>query len=784
MTRPHRRLSFLTLSLPCAAFILAVSPPSDVMAQGLPADYARAQAIYTSRDSLVDLAIGFPDRPHWIEGTHTFWYKVSTEGGYRIVSVDADAAEKSAAFDHARLAASLSDATGESYTAVTLPYDSFRVLGALEAVEFRIEGRTWRCSLSDYRFEQVGEESGLSEPSASDPQPEGALSPDGRWEALVRDHNVAIRRVGSSEIRALSTDGSDSDGYEHETFNWSPDSRKLAAYRVRPAVRRLDHYVEAFPDDQLQPRYFSRVAGQNPGDVIEVETPVLFDIQTGGQVIVDRSLFPNALEQSELQWWEDSRAFHFEYYERGAEVYRIIEVDGTTGVARALLDEQPETFFSAPSRYRYDTENGEEIIWASTRDGWKHLYLLDGRTGAVKTQITQGKWAVWDVDYVDEVNRQIWFTAGGMYADQDPYLDHFFRVGFDGSGLTAFTEANGIHTVTWSPDREYYVDTWSRVDAPPVSMLRRTSDQSVVLELERGDISALTARGWVAPEPFVAKGRDGVTDIWGMIVRPSNFDPSRSYPVIEYIYTGTRPEVDKTFEIHYPWPGQSGGGDLRIGNAHRLNMALAELGFIVVQIDGMGHEGRSRTFREVRWRNVKDDGYPDRIPWHQAVAERYPYYDITRVGLIGSSAGGRAAVGGMLFYPEFYDVAVAVNGNHDLRLSSIRFEQALGWPVGPLYAENSNVENAWRLRGNLLLGVSELDTILHPASTFRLAAALMDAHKDFDLVVIFGADHSEGAWSATDRRMFFHHKVWDFFVKHLLGIEPPDWNAIEVGEGR
>ena len=388
----------------------------------------------------------------------------------------------------------------------------------------------------------------------------------------------------------------------------------------------------------------------------------------------------------------------------------------------------------------------------------------------MKNQITQGEWVVKAVDYVDEANRQIWFRAGGTQAGRNPYFSHYFRVGFDGAGLTQFTDANGHHQVTWSPDREFYVDTWSRQDAPPVSMLRRTRDQSVVMELERADISALIAQEWTSPEPFVAKGHDGVTDIWGVIVRPSNFDPSRRYPVIEYIYATQSPQLLKDFQISANFQR---GARLSVFRWHRQMMTLAELGFIVVQIEGMGSSGRSKAFQAVRWKNLKGDSYPDRIRWHQAVAEQYPYYDVDRVGVIGFSAGGRAAADGIIFFPEFYDVAVASSGGYDLRLGIMAWEQYLGWPVGPLYDENSVLDNAWRLQGKLLISVGETD--LGTPHTLRFAAALIKA-KDFDMAVVPVRGHS-----APWRGMFFQRKAWDFFVRHLLGVEPPNRNAVGAG---
>ena len=399
----------------------------------------------------------------------------------------------------------------------------------------------------------------------------------------------------------------------------------------------------------------------------------------------------------------------------------------------------------------------------SERDGWQHLYLYDGATGRVKNQITRGEWVVRDVQRVDEENRQIWFTAGGMNPGQDPYFVHYYRINFDGTGLTTFTEADGNHSVSWSPSGEYYVDLWSRVDLAPAGQLRRTQDQGVVMDLERGDTGGLVGAGWTQPEVFVAKGRDGVTDIWGMIIRPTNFDPRRKYPVIEYIYAGPHGFfTPKDFNVDSP---------LR---------KLAELGFILVQVDGMGTAGRSRVFHDVAWKNIRDAGFPDRILWHRAIAARYPWYDISRVGIYGGSAGGQNAMGALLFHPDFYKVAVSFAGCHDNRMDKIWWnEQWMGWPLDESYIASSNMENAHLLQGHILLVLGELDTNVDPASTMQVVNALIEAGKHFDLLVFPGEDHGAGRRGPT--AAYGDLKRNDFFVRHLLGVEPPNRNLAGAG---
>jgi dipeptidyl aminopeptidase/acylaminoacyl peptidase len=425
-------------------------------------------------------------------------------------------------------------------------------------------------------------------------------------------------------------------------------------------------------------------------------------------------------------------------------------------VARIVIDEREATFVSNYSTvWRQDINDGAEILWMSERDGWKHLWLYDGTSGRVKNQVTTGEWVVRGVDTVDVAKRQVYFRASGMYRGKDPYLVHAYRINFDGTGLVALTQGDGTHTVSWSPDREYYVDTWSRVDMPPVMELHRASDRSIIAELERTDVTVAEQSGWRRPEVFSAKGRDGVTDIWGIIIRPSRFDPRRAYPVIENIYAGPHDHfVPKAFSAQ--------GG----------MQALAELGFIVVQIDGMGTAQRSKAFHNVAWKNIADAGFPDRILWHRAVAAKYASYDTTRVGIYGTSAGGQNSTGALLFHPEFYKVAVSAVGCHDNRMDKISWnEQWMGYPVGPEYAASSNVEHAGKLRGRLLLVVGELDTNVDPQSTMQVINALVKADKQYDFLFLPGAGHgSGGAYGSRVRN--------DYFVRHLLGVAPPDWNAI------
>ncbi len=691
------------------------------------ADYERADTILKCSDRVYSPAI----HPEWIDSSHYFWYKNHEKEGDFYYLVNAESGKKQRAADKKGLAAFFSK-------------KQKKLAESLLKEEEKRPDR-WR------RREEA---------------PVPVVSPDKKWEAYVKDNNLYLSPVRDEKEKdkpkeeiALTMDGTANLRYDGWSIIWSPDSRKLATVKVRDVQERRIPLIESSPSSQKQP-ILQWCNYAKPGDVLPVYLPVLFDVEARKQMALNVTPYENQFYLNLTGWREDSRAFTFEFNQRGHQRYVIGEVSAADGSIRHLVDEQTKTFIYYYNNYRYDLDDGKELLWISERDGWRHLYLIDGTNGQVKQQVTKGEWVVRQVDYVDEqvdyvdeTNRVVYFTASGFNKGEDPYNLHYCRINLDGTGFTDMTPENGNHRVTFSADRSYFTDVYSRPDLPPVSQLKRTSDASVVAGLQRCDVSALQAESWQMPEVFCAKGRDGQTDIWGNIYRPMHFDASKSYPVVEFIYAGPHDShVDKDFKP-----------------AHHLVSKLVELGFIVVSIDGMGTSNRSKAFHDVCWKNLKDAGFPDRIAWMKAAGAKYKYMDLNRVGIYGWSAGGQNAMAALLFHNDFYKVAVALCGCHDNRMDKIWWnEQWMGYPIDASYSTSSNVDNAYRLKGKLLLINGELDDNVDPASTLQVVSALMKANKNFEQLYLPGKTHSLGG-------PFEMHKMHDFFVKNLLGQEPPEW---------
>ena len=719
--------------------------------------------------------------PHWFDDGNQFWYrKKMGDGRVSFQKVHAIEGIQAPAMDHALLAACFTAFSGVSVDPYRLPVEALegmddedgviRLIGPdRDWLWVPLQGRLTACASAPVTEKSAPDAApgGRRRSNQRDPVDRGLKSPDGSQRLWVKDHNLWLEDLETRQQRALSFDGNPGASFQPNAARdryvgmqyereepaqgvpqayWSPDGQWVVAMCYEPGIEREVHLVESSPKDQLQPKWH-QYPYLKPGDRIPIQKPRLFHVTSGKELALDDRLFSNPWSITRMRWDSSSERFTFLYNQRGHQVLRVVAVSVPDGTVSALIDEQSATFidYAYKHAYYYMEERGE-ILWMSERDGWNHLYLMDAQTGQLKRQLTQGEWVVRRIREVNEAKGHVWFEASGLDAYQDPYYIHHCRIDLDGDRWVRLTSSDGDHEITFSPDGRFLLDRWSRVDQAPVVELRRAEEGALVMELERAALEGLLETGWQIPERFVAKGRDGVTDIHGVIYKPTDFDPDRSYPVIEKIYAGPHGSfVPKAFRPYHS------------------AQSMAEHGFIVVQIDGMGTSNRSKAFHDVCWKNIGDAGFPDRIAWMREAARTRPYMDLNRVGIYGGSAGGQNTLRGLLAHGDFYKVGVADCGCHDNRMDKIWWNELwMGWPLGPHYEEQSNVTQAHRLEGDLLLIVGELDRNVDPASTLQVVDALIKADKPFDMLVMPGVGHGAAGTPYGQKRMT------SFFVEHLL----------------
>ncbi|MBP3211620.1 MAG: prolyl oligopeptidase family serine peptidase [Prevotella sp.] len=806
VTLPQR--NFVTL-LPCyfvTLLLCSFVSTSPCLAQGTVDDYNRAYSLYAKFNA--QNVYHWAQNVRWVDSTHVFHYSVQTPEGQRFIVFDADKNSKQEYTSEKEMneaLAAIRPASKERQHRFGPPPTGG---GQRGTTPFRQPQRHWM---------EVDEEQ----------EQRLVTSPDGKLEAWIEGYNVIVHQVGRpySEKLQLTQDGTIGHYYSNRIL-WSPDSRKIFVCKRKAVEKRYAYYVESSPQDQLQPILHKQEYAK-PGDDLPQFTPYIFNLNPCPSPKVEGSDTPQNLETGNsetrtllnpsqpltplpsreglgvglqysldwFQWTPDSRYVTMEYNQRGHKLYQLLAMDAETGKLTTLVEEHSEKFVNYNRIWRRWLSDGR-LLWTSERDNWNHLYLYgskaskkskkqrakaslsslptgEGRGGASpfegwgEAPITRGSWCVRDILHVDEANEVIYFTASGVHPDEDPYNIHYFTVRFDGSDFQELTPEPGNHRAQFSFDRQFLVDTYSAPDKAPVTKLHAIGSApspsgegrgEASTLIETSDLSRILANGWQAPEVFVAPGRDGTTPMWGIIQRPTNFDPSKKYPVIEYIYAGPGDAyTPKSF------------------NPYNWNMtSLAELGFIVVQLDGMGTSWRGKAFEEVCYKNLKDAGFPDRKAWIRAAAAKYPYMDADNVGIFGASAGGQESTTAVLLHGDFYKAAYSSCGCHDNRMDKIWWnEQWMGYPVDSSYVECSNVYHASKLERPLMLVVGELDDNVDPASTMQVADALIRAGKDFELVVLPGVHHTMG-------ERFGEHKRYDFFVRHLLGVEPPKWSEVKT----
>lgn len=603
------------------------------------------------------------------------------------------------------------------------------------------------------------------------------LSPNKKKEAFLRDYNLWVREVATKKETQLTTDGvkdfgyaTDNAGWVHSDrpiLLWSPDSKKIATfqqdqrgvgemYLVNTQVGhpKLEAWKYPLPGDKVVTT-IQRVT-------IDVENPRVVRLQMASDQ--HRSSLCDNLtcrggEWADVEWAPDATEIAFVSTSRDHKHEQLRIADANTGAVRDVMEESVPTFYESGNgavNWRY-LPASNEVIWFSERDNWGHLYLYEASTGKLKNQITKGDWNVTQLLHVDDKNRTLYFLGVGREPGRDPYFAHLYKVSFDGSGLSLLTPENANHDVSFSPSGRFFVDNYSTPDTPPVSVLRDANGKTICT-LEKADISKLLAAGWKPPTPFTVKAREGVTSLYGLMFKPTNFDAAKRYPIINHIYPGP----------------QTGSVGSRNWSAARGDaQSLAELGFIVVEIDGMGTPWRSKKFHEAYFGDMGDNTLPDQISGMKQLAARYPWIDIEHAGIYGHSGGGYATADAMFRYPDFFKVGISESGNHDNRVYEDdwgeKWQGLLESKDGKTnYDNQANESLAKNLKGHLLLAHGTMDDNVPPNNTLLVVNELVKANKDFDLLMLPNQHHGYG-----DASNYMTRRRWDYFVRYLLNAEPP-----------
>jgi len=720
--------------------------------------------------------------PTWMAGGQRFWYRNKTLEGAEFVVVDPARRVKAPLFDRDRLASALSLAADTSFVGHKLPFQSFDfVEGENEgAIRFDATKRGFTCDIRDYTC-TVGD-------TLVDDTP-FVRSPDGMWEAFSHEHDLWLRPTAGGDSIRLTTDGEDLFEYgtqaprpsqtiagsaQRPVLQWSPDSRRIAVQRMD---ERNVGTLPLYSSTHTRPKGYEYPYGL-PGDtiipmfdihVLDVTTRSNTKIQIDPQPYLTFSA--SGVADStwvSVKWKQGGERLYFTHGTRGAKSITLYEADLASGEVTPLVGDTMATHVELQldivgGKPNWDVVNdGEDILWFSERDGWGHLYRF-GPDGRLKNRITSGAWTFGDLLYVDEATDRIWFTARGREAGRIPMFRNLYSVNLDGSGLTLLGGEDGDHTVRATPNGEFFVDAYSRPDVPPVSVLRDRTGR-VVMELEEADVSRLVEIGWSPPRVFDFKARDGVTTLYGLMHLPSDFDSTKVYPVVEYIYPG--PFIGSVGTWNF------GGGPL--GIALRADQdALAELGFVVLQMDHLGTSLRSKAMLDHYWGNMGDNGIPDHVAALRQLGARHDFLDLDRVGIYGHSGGGFASTDAILRYPDVYKVAVSTAGNHDNRTYHAAYaEKYQGLLVADSasgsdnYANQVNASLVENLEGKLFLMTGDMDDNVHPAMTIQVADALIKANKSFDFMVLPNRAHGLNEPYVIRRR-------WDYFVEHLMGVQPP-----------
>ena len=743
---------------------LAIAIPGLAQTQPLTADdYARAEKFLGYNTN--PLVLHSPSRPVWLPDDR-FWYRVTTERGTEFILADPTRGTRAAAFDQTRLAGALSTAAGTTYESFRLPFTQFTFEDGNRSIAFNIGNRRWTCDVQGSRCNS----NNRSE------IPNSVLSPDGKLAALIRDSNLWVRDTASGKETQLTRDGVKDFGYatdnagwiksDRPVLLWSPDSKKIATfqhdgrgvgemYLVRTAVGHPTLEAWKYPlagDDQIF-QIERVIIDVDDKRVVRLEmlpdphrSSLCDDVQCAGRF-------------ADVEWSADSKQLAFISSSRDHKRATLRVADAATGKVRDAIDEIAATYFEGGNdrpNWRF-LPASNAVIWFSERDNWGHLYLYDLQTGKLKNAVTTGDGNVSQTVRVDETNRLVYFLGVGKEKGRDPYFVHFYRIGLDGQNLTLLTPEDATHDVSMSPSGRFFVDSYSKPDVPPTVVLRDSSGK-VLDTLEKADISRLVSAGWKPATPITVKARDRVTDLYGLLYKPTNLDPAKKYPILNHIYPG---------------PQTGSVGSRNFSSARGDSQALAELGFIVVEIDGMGTPWRSKKFHDAYFGDMGDNTLADQVAGMRELARRYSWVDIDRAGIWGHSGGGFAAADAMFRYPDFFKVGISEAGNHDNR----NYEDDWGEKWQGLLLRKSdgttNYDNqanqlvAGNLKGKLLLAHGTVDSNVPPDNTLLVVNELIKANKDFDLLLLPNRAHG------FTYEPYMIRRRWDYFVKNLLGADPP-----------
>ncbi|MCZ2458758.1 MAG: S9 family peptidase [Chitinophagales bacterium] len=743
-------------------------------------DYERAESFLSyNTQPLIDKG---SVQPHWMVGDK-FWYRVLTAQGSEFILADPAKGGRVPAFDQQKLATSLSSASGKEYTAWMLPFVSFNYSADGKSINFRADGQEWNCDLKTYKVSKAGTGSDQGQTGGFGMRGGGfgfgssSTSPDGSKTAFIKDYNLWIRDTKTKQETQLTTDGVKDFGYatdnagwkssDRPVLTWSPDSKMIATFKqdqrkvgdmylatTNVGHPKLSEWKYPLPGDKDIPMLQRCIIFVDQPKVVFLDIPMDPHRSTLGDDITMGGTL------NDVNWSDDLSELAFVSTSRDHKQEKFRIANAATGAVREVFEEVVPTQFESGDgaiNWRYLSKTNE-IIWYSERNNWGHLYLYDSKTGQLKNQITKGDWLVTRVLKVDEKKRVIYFMAKGLQPE-NPYFSSFCRIDFDGKNFKVLTPDSGTHNVTFSPSENYFIDNYSKPDVPNTFAVRDMTGKKI-MDLEKTDVSRLAAAGWKPPVPITVKAHDGKTDIYGLMFLPTQLNPNKKYPVIDYIYPGPQ--------------GGSIGGNWGFSASRGDNQALAELGFVVVAIEGTGNPGRSKSFHDMYYPDMSTNTLPDQITGIRQLAARYSYIDTSRVGIWGHSGGGFATAAAMFRYPDFFKVGISESGNHDNR----NYEDDWGERyIGLLtkntdgtdnYTAQANQTYAKNLKGKLLLAHGLMDNNVPPYNTLLVVEALEKANKDYDLIIFPNSAHGYGQYSP-----YMMRRRWDYFVKNLLDAQPP-----------